>query len=55
MDAGVGGALEIKKWGRFSELRPLTLRFDFPLFMNRPPAGDGYFAFRWLVGIDRAF
>jgi hypothetical protein len=55
-DAGVGTALTIKKWGRFDKIKPFTIRFDVPLFMNRPPAVDGdYFRFRWIVGINRAF
>lgn len=55
IDAGIGSALEIKKWGRFAELKPVTIRMDLPLFLNRPPASEDYFGFRWLIGIDRAF
>ncbi|MEZ4720756.1 MAG: M1 family metallopeptidase [Flavobacteriales bacterium] len=54
-DAGVGLALEIKQWGRYSDLRPTTIRADLPLFVNRPPAAEEYFQFRWLIAIDRAF
>ena len=37
-------------------VNPLTLRLDFPLFLNRPPANDkDYFMFRWLFGISKLF
>ena len=55
MDAGVGATLEVKRWGRLSGLKPFKLRLDLPLFLNRPPASDEYFAFRWLIGFQRAF
>lgn len=56
VDAGLGAALTIKKWGPFEKAKPLTLRFDMPLFLNRPPYGDPqYFGARWLIGVNRAF
>lgn len=55
VDAGVGAALEIKRWGRLTDLNPICIRADFPLFLNRPPAGQEFIAFRWLLGIERAF
>jgi outer membrane protein assembly factor BamA len=56
VDAGVGFALTIKKWGWFDKAKPLTLRFDMPLFLNRPPAANPeYTAFRYLVGVNRTF
>lgn len=55
MDAGIGACLMIKRWGKYSDLKPLSIRFDMPLFLNRPPAGDEFLAFRWLLGIERAF
>lgn len=54
-DAGLGLALNIKQWGDLTDLKPTTLRFDFPLFLNRPPSGQDYISFRWLIAIDRAF
>lgn len=55
-DAGVGMALTIKKWGVFDKAKPLTLRFDVPLFLNRAPYGNPEYAtFRYVVGINRAF
>lgn len=55
IDAGVGLALQIYQWGTFHALKPLTIRADFPLFLNRPPSSQEYFAFRWLIGVQRAF
>ena len=54
-DAGFGIALDIKRWGDLTDLKPTTLRVDFPLFLNRPPATQDYFKFRWMIAIDRAF
>lgn len=55
-DAGAGCAFTIKNWGVFEKARPLTLRIDFPVFLNRPPFGNSdYFAFRYVVGVNRAF
>jgi len=55
-DAGVGTTLTIKKWGPLQTANPLTIRFDMPLFLNRPPATDDDFVmFRWIVGVSRAF
>lgn len=56
MDAGLGFAVTIKKWGVFEKAKPLTIRFDMPLLINRPPYGaPQYFGFRYVVGINRAF
>jgi len=55
MDAGAGATLEIKRWASFTDLKPLTVRLDLPLFLNRPPASEEYIAFRWLIGFERAF
>ncbi|MFT6027997.1 MAG: hypothetical protein ACI8P5_002275, partial [Bacteroidia bacterium] len=55
-DAGLGATLTIKKWGMFEKVKPLTIRFDMPLFLNRTPALDSEpWAFRWLIGISKAF
>ena len=57
MDAGIGSALTIKA-GRL-RIKPLTIRFDMPLFLNRPPFESRGFGFvdyrRFVVGINRAF
>ncbi len=56
LDAGLGVAATIKKWWRFSEAHPLTIRFDVPAWVNRPPnANPDYFKFRYVIGINRAF
>lgn len=56
IDAGLGTAITIKRWGQFSKIKPLTVRFDVPLFINRPPyANPQYKNFCWVVGINRSF
>ncbi len=56
IDAGLGGALTIKKFGVLQTVNPLTIRFDMPLFLNKPPATDkGFVQYRFVVGISRAF
>ncbi len=56
IDAGLGICATIKKWGRYNDIQPLTIRFDMPLFLNTPPFDDpSYFKFRWLVGVNRSF
>ena len=55
-DGGVGVALSIQKWGPLYGVKPLTIRFDMPLFINRLPfAEKDYFQTRWMIGINRAF
>jgi hypothetical protein len=55
-DAGVGATFTIKRWGPLQMVKPLTLRFDVPLFLNSTPAADpDYVKFRWVVGINRTF
>jgi len=55
-DAGVGLALTVKKWGPLQIVKPLTIRFDMPLFLNRIPAVETkYLKFRWIVSVCRAF
>jgi len=56
MDAGVGVALTIKKLGPLEKFTPFVIRFDMPLFLSSPPyAKPEYFAWRWVVGVNRAF
>lgn len=56
MDAGLGFAFTVKKWGVFDKARPLTVRADFPLFLNRPPYGNPQYAnLRYVIGINRVF
>ena len=56
VDAGVGFAFTIKNWGVFEKAKPLTIRVDLPIFLNRPPySNDQYATLRYVVGINRAF
>lgn len=55
-DAGLGTAMTIKRWWIFDKARPLTVRFDVPFVVNRPPAVDpDYIKFRWVLGVNRTF
>lgn len=55
-DAGLGASITIKEWGVLERVKPLTIRFDMPFFLNRTPALDqDPWAFRWVLGISRAF
>ncbi len=54
-DAGVGVALTIQRWGPLQKCKPLTIRFDMPLFLNEPPYNENYFQWRWVIGIGRCF
>jgi aminopeptidase N len=53
MDAGVGTALTIKF--SYFDIEPLVIRFDMPLFLNRPPATEEFIEPRFVVGVKRAF
>ncbi len=54
--AGIGSVLTVKNWGPWSSGKPITIRFDMPLFLNRTPAESPEFVqFRYLVGVSRAF
>ncbi|MFL5729598.1 MAG: M1 family aminopeptidase, partial [Cytophagaceae bacterium] len=53
MDAGLGTAVTLK-FGSF-DVKPLTVRFDMPFFVNAAPAVSDYLKFRYVVGINRAF
>ncbi len=56
VDAGIGCAFTIKNWGVFEKAKPLTIRLDLPIFLNRPPYGnDQYATFRYVIGVNRAF
>lgn len=56
IDAGLGFALTIKNWGIFEKAKPLTIRVDLPVFLNRPPySNNEYATLRYVIGINRAF
>lgn len=55
-DGGIGATLNILKWGNLYGIKPLTVRFDLPLFINRLPfAEKDYVQIRWILGINKAF
>ena len=55
-DAGVGAALTIKRFPPLQTVKPLTIRFDVPLFLNSTPyTNSNYVQMRFVVGINRAF
>jgi aminopeptidase N len=56
IDAGTGILLQIKRFWYFEELEPLTIRFDMPVFLNRPPFDEGKFVkMRWLLSVRQSF
>jgi hypothetical protein len=56
VDAGIGATFSIVRWWKLYNIKPLTIRFDVPFFINRLPfAEKDYFQFRWMLGVNRAF
>lgn len=56
VDAGLGFAATIKRFGPLAQAQPLTIRVDLPFFLNRPSYGDPqYWNMRYVVGVSRAF
>jgi aminopeptidase N len=54
--AGSGFALTIKRFGYFDGIKPLTIRFDMPLYLSTAPFVDNEtIKFRWQLGINRTF
>ncbi|MBT7896901.1 MAG: hypothetical protein HN564_07865, partial [Flavobacteriales bacterium] len=52
IDAGIGFETTL----RFNptNVKPLVIRLDLPLFLNRTPANDNEFIqMRWLIGINK--
>ena len=55
-DAGIGTTLSIVRWGKLYNIKPLTIRFDIPFFVNRLPFEEtDYIQFRWMLGVNKAF
>jgi aminopeptidase N len=53
---GHGLVLTIKRWGVLDEVKPLSIRFDIPLYLSNAPAKEGEnLMFRWVLGVSRAF
>ncbi|MAS52208.1 MAG: aminopeptidase [Flavobacteriales bacterium] len=56
LDAGLGGTISFKKFYQFETTKPVTLRVDFPLLLNRTPnVNPEYYSFKWIIGMNRAF
>ena len=56
MDAGIGTILKIKGFRPLNTVKPINLRIDFPLFLNKiPNIEEDYFKFRWVIGLNRSF
>ena len=54
IDAGIGFTYTFRDFGPLEKVKPLVIRFDMPLFLNRPPAVDeDFLQMRWLIGINR--
>lgn len=54
-DAGLGFVLGIKRWWGLSNIEPLNLRFDFPLYLSDKAGSSENTAFRAVFGISRSF
>jgi len=54
LNAGFGTAFTLRS-RRYNKTRPLIIRIDLPLFLNRVPEDQEYLGFRYLVGVNRAF
>lgn len=57
VDAGAGASFSWKKFGILNGIKPLTFRFDMPLYLSHPYTEDNRqtFKFRWLIGVEQAF
>ena len=56
LDAGAGAALTIRRWGPLEMAKDLTVRFDVPFYISHAPYLEpDNVAFRWVVGVNRAF
>jgi hypothetical protein len=55
-DAGIGTTINIVRWGPLYGIKPLSIRFDVPFFINRLPFEEkDYLQFRWVLGINKTF
>ncbi|MFN5517452.1 MAG: M1 family metallopeptidase [Bacteroidota bacterium] len=55
-DAGAGVLLVIKRFWYLDEVDDLTIRFDMPLWLNRPPFEESEFVkMRWLLTVRQSF
>lgn len=54
-DAGIGAKIDVFQWWNFTDLKPVSIRFDVPFWLNSPPPTQEYFEFRWLIGLSKTF
>ena len=55
-DAGLGCLFTIKQFFNLEEIKPFTVRADFPLFLSSLPYEEkNYIGFRWMIGIGKSF
>ena len=56
IDAGIGFLYTFRNFGPTETIKPITIRLDMPLFLNRPPSEDeDFIQMRWIIGINRTF
>ena len=56
IDAGLGLTVTLKKFYQLETVKPVTLRLDFPFYLNKTPnVSPDNFNYRWVIGINRAF
>lgn len=56
VSSGLGGAIKFKKFYHMQTVKPVTIRVDFPILLNRTPnVAPENFAYRWIIGVNRAF
>jgi len=57
IDSGVGFTWEVSRlWSRQINAKPLVLRFDLPIYLNKPQDNENMLSFnRFIFGINRAF
>ncbi len=53
-DAGIGFTYTFDNFEPLENVKPIVIRFDLPLFLNRAPADDDFLQLRWLIGVNRA-
>ena len=54
-DAGIGFTYTRRNWGPLETIKPLIIRLDLPIFLNRPPYGEEYIEMRWILGVGQTF
>ena len=54
-DAGIGFTYTRKRFGPLETIKPLIIRLDLPIFLNRPIYNEEYIEMRWLLGIGKSF